>query len=62
MASEVSTIFLPYDPDELCDRLNLLLQKKQAGSFSDIINEEIFAIVDYFLEHKCISTKQHKQL
>ena len=61
-ASGVSkTIFLSTDPDELCDRLKLLLQEKQAGNISDIFNEEIVAIVDKLLEYKCISKKQHKQ-
>ena len=63
MASGVSkTIFLSSDTDELCDRLKLLLQEKQAGNNSDIINEEIIAIVDKLLEYKCISKKQHKQI
>ena len=62
-ASGVSkTIFLSSDPNEICDRLKLLLQEKQAGNNSDIINEEIIAIVDKLLEYKCISTKQHKQI
>ena len=63
MASGVSkTIFLSSDPNELCDRLKLLLQEKHAGNNSDIINEEIFAIIDKLLEYKCISKKQHKQI
>ena len=63
MASGVSkTIFLSSDPDELCNRLKLLLQKKQAGNNSDIINQEIVAKVDKLLEYKCISKKQHKQI
>ena len=63
MASGVlKTIFLSSDPDELCDRLKLLLQEKQAGNNSDIINEEIIAIVDKLSEYKCISKKQHKQI
>ena len=62
-ASGVSkTIFLSSDPDELCDRLKLLLQEKHAGNNSDIINEEIVAIVDNLLEYKCITKKQHKQI
>ena len=62
-ASGVSkTIFLSSDPDELCDRLKLLLQEKQAGSNSVIIDEEIVAIIDKLLEYKCISKKQHKQI
>ena len=54
------TIFLSSDPDELCDRLKLLLQEKNAGNNSDTINEEIVAIVDKLLEYKCISKKPHK--
>ena len=62
-ASGVSkTIFLSSDPDELCDTLKLLLQEKQAGNNSELINQEIFAIVDKLLEYKCISRKQHKQI
>ena len=61
-ASGVSkTIFLSSDPNELCDRLKLLLQEKQAGNNSDIINEEI-VIIDKLLEYKCITKKQHKQI
>ena len=62
-ASGISkTIFLSSDPNELCDRLKLLLQEKHAGKNSDIINQEIVAIVDKLLEYKCISKKQHKQI
>ena len=63
-ASGVSrTIFLSSDPDELCDRLKLLIQEKHAGNNSDIINDEIVAIVDKkILEYKCISKKQDKQI
>ena len=63
MASGVSkTIFLSSDANELCDRLKILLQEKHAGNNSDIINEEIVAIVDKLLEYKCISKKQHEQI
>ena len=62
-ASGVSeTIFLSSDPDELCNKLKLLLQEKQAGNNSDIIDQEIVAIVDKLLEYRCISKKQHKQI
>ena len=62
-ASGVSkTIFLSSDPTELCDRLKLLLEEKHAGNNSDLINQEIVAIVDKLLEYKCISKKQHKQI
>ena len=63
MASGVSkTLFLSSDPNELCDRLKLLLQEKHAGNNSNIINDEIIAINDKLLEYKCISKKQHKQI
>ena len=63
MASGISkTIFLSSDPDELCIRLKLLLQEKHAGNNSDLINEEIVAIVDKLLEFKCIIKKQHNQI
>ena len=62
MASGVTTIFLSENADELCNRLKLLLQEKNAGNNSDIINEEIVAIVDKLLEYKCITKKQHKQI
>ena len=62
MASGVTTIFLSENADELCNRLKLLLQEEHAGNNSDIISEEIVAIVDKLLEYKCISKKQHKQI
>ena len=63
MASGISkTIILSSDPDELCDRLKLILQEKHGGNNSDLINEEIVAIVDKLLEYKCITKKQHKQI
>ena len=63
MASGLSkTIFLSSDPDELCDRLKFLLQGKQARNNSDIIDEELVAIVDKLVEYKCISRKQQKQI
>ena len=58
MASGFSkTIILSSDPNELCDRLKLLLQEQHAGNNSNIINEEIVAIVDKLLEYKCITKK-----
>ena len=43
-------ILLSSDPDELCDRIKLLLQEKQAENKSDIINQEIVVMVDKLLE------------
>ena len=62
MASGFTKTILSSDPDELCDRLRLLLQEKHAGNNSDIINEESVAIVDKLLEYQYISKKQHKQI
>ena len=63
MASGFSkTLILSSDPNELCDRLKLLLQEKHGGNNSNLIDEEIVAIVDKLLEYKCISKKQHKQI
>ena len=62
-ASGVSnTIFLPSAPDELCNRLKLLMQEVQAGNNSDKISDENIVILDNLLEYKCISKKQHKQV
>ena len=62
-ASGISkTIFLSSDPNELCDRLKLLLQEKHAGNNSDIINDEIVVIIDKLLEYNCITKKQHNQI
>ena len=63
MASGVSNIIiLSSDSNELCDRLRLLLQEKHAGNNSDLINDEIIAIVDKLLVYKCITKKQHNQI
>ena len=61
-ASAVSTMFLPENPNELCDRIKFLLHEKQAGNNTNISDDEIVAIADILLEHKCISTKQHNFL
>ena len=63
MASGVpNTIFLSSDPNELCEKLKLLLQEKQAGNNSDLVNRKIVAIVDKLSEYKCISKNHHKQI
>ena len=50
MASGVTTIIKSENPDQLCNKLKLLLQEKHAGNNSDLINKEIVAIVDKLLE------------
>ena len=62
MVSGISTKFLPSDPNELCKRLKLLLQERQAGNNCDIISEELVVILDNLPEYKCISKKQHLQI
>ena len=62
MASGISKTILSSDPNELCDRLKLLLQEKHGGNNSNLIDEEIVAIIDKLLEYKCISKKQQKQI
>ena len=60
-ASVISkTIFLPSDPDVLCNRLKPLLQEKQNGIICNITNERNNAIIDNLSEYKCKSKKQHK--
>ena len=62
IASGATRIFLSENPGELCNRLSLLLQERQAGNNSNIINDETIAIVDKILEYKCMSRKKQKQL
>ena len=50
------------DPIEFGDRLKLSQQEKQAGKNSNIINEEIIAILDKLMEYRGLSTKQQKIL
>ena len=62
-ASGISNIIiLSSDPNELCDRSKILLQQKQAGNNSELINDEIIAIADKLLEYKWISKKHYKQI
>ena len=57
-----NTINLSSNPTQLCDRLKLILQEKQAGISFHVISQEIIAIVDKLLEYNSISKKQRKQL
>ena len=56
------TIILSSDPNEVCDRLKLLLQEKHGGNNSNLIDEEIVAIVDKLLKYKCTTKKQQKHI
>ena len=50
------------DHNQLRNRINLLLQEKQAVKNSNILNEEVIAIADKLLDYQRISRKQHKFL
>ena len=62
VSSSDKTRFLPSHPNELFVKLILLRQEKLTGNNSEIIDEEIIAIADRILEHKCKSKRQHKIL
>ena len=55
-------IFLSENPNKLCDRLRLLIQKKQAGNDTNKFDSEIIVIVDETIHYKCITLTQHKML
>ena len=62
LASVLKTIFLSDNPNELCDKLKLLLQEKRAGNISNIINKKIGARFDKLLQYKCIAPTQYKKI
>ena len=43
-------IILTFDPNELCNRLSLLIQRKQAANNSEIFNQENIGMVDKLSE------------
>ena len=55
-------IFLPSDPNELVDRLNLLYQEIKGGNDNPQLKQEIIAIVDKLLEYQCITSDLHAAL
>ena len=62
LASGLKTIFVSENPNDLCDRLLLLLKEKKPENNINIINEEIVAILDKLLSYKCVTRNQHKKL
>ena len=50
LASGFSTVFLLENPDDICDKVNLLLQEKQTGNNPNIIDEEIIVMADKLLQ------------
>ena len=59
---EAKTRFLSSNLNELRDRLKLLLQKKQVGKHSNLLNEKVIAIADQLLKYICRSTKKHSKI
>ena len=62
MGFGISKMFQPANRNELCQKLNLLVQTKQAGTTSDIIIKQNIPTTDNLLEYKCISTKEQRFL
>ena len=62
LACGIFTIFSSSDPNVLCGKLKMLLQKKRAGNNSNIFNEEIVARIDKLLDYKSITHSKHKKV
>ena len=60
-ACGISTIFQSSDPNELCDRLRLMIHK-EGGNDTNKIDSEVIATIDKLIEYKCITPEQHKKL
>ena len=55
-------IFLPSDPNELVDQLQLLYLEKVGGNDNAQLTEQIIAIADKLLEYECITTEKHQNI
>ena len=49
-------------PDELCERLNLLVAAKQASNNNNCLTKEITSILKKLKSHKCISPCDYQKL
>ena len=58
----IQYIFLPSDPDELVDRIKLIVLEKVGGNENPMLSEQIVAIVDKLLEFECITTNQRRKI
>ena len=54
-------IFLSVNPDEICNRLRLIIQEKRAGNDANRFDSGVIPIVDKLLDYKCITRTQHKK-
>ena len=55
-------VFLPSDPNELVDQLQLLYLEKVGGNDNLQLDEQIIAITDKLLEYECITTTEHQKI
>ena len=53
-------IFLSGNPDELCNRIRLIIQEKQ-GETTKVFDDETIAMNDKLLKYKCITPTHHKK-
>jgi len=53
-------VFLPSDPNALCERLELLMASKQAGNTG--LRNEVVSICDELLKQKILSRDAYKNL
>ena len=49
-------------PDELCERLNLLVAAKQVGNNNNRLNKEITSTLKKLKSHKCISPCDYQKV
>ena len=61
LASGLKTIFFSENLIDLRGRIKFILKGKQPGNNSNAINEEMVAIIEKMLQHKCITPTQHKK-
>ena len=57
-----TTFFLSENPNDLCDRLCLIIQEKQAGNDTTRFENDTIAIFDEFLQYKTITPTQPEKL
>ena len=60
-SSDQEVIFLSDNPNEICDRLHLIIQEKQARNDTTRFDNELVAKIDKILEYKSITSTQHKK-
>ena len=62
IGSELKFIFLPSDPNELVDQLQLLYLEKVGGNDNPQLDEQITAIADALLRYDCLTTHEHQNI